>query len=283
MRRVLSLLVSLIGLLALFVLSGCGSGAEGVGRYECTELLSGELPLRVPESALVLDGGGRAGFELDGRDGTASWELSGEALRLTVDGRLYEGTLHEGVIRLAVENDLTMVFVREDLAADYRAALESEQAYRLSLQETWTGDWYGYWTMLAEEGRMDDSWYDCCARILPQPDGWLTLLFWDEDSSKEKPLGYLKLQPQSDETALAADGWFWFQSAQERSLELRLENGCLLCEGEHDANGERFRFSLCLRRWGETWLESEVQPYYYDTWYLPLIRAGEAMPDRIVK
>ena len=273
----------LIGVLCLLCLAGCLDTAEGVGRYECTELLSGELPLRVPESALVLDRGGHAYFELDGRDGAASWELSGEKLRLTVDGKSYEGALHEGVIRLAVENELTMVFVREDLAADYRAALESEQAYRLSLQETWAGDWYGYWALDDEEGRMENAWYDCCARILPQPDGWLTLRFWDEDSSEEKPLGYLKLRPQSDGTALAADGWFWFQSARESTLALRVENGLLLCEGEHDANGERFSFSLCLRRWGEEWLQSEAQPYYYDAWYLPLIRAGEAMPDRIMK
>ena len=41
---------------------------------------------------------------------------------------------------------------------------------------------------------------------------------------------------------------------------------------------------IYLRPWGSRWPGSEDEkPYYYESWYLPLIEAGEAMPDKIGK
>ena len=43
-----------------------------------------------------------------------------------------------------------------------------------------------------------------------------------------------------------------------------------------------FSFEIFLRPWGELWpgKDNEI-PYYYEDWYLPLIRAGSAMPDTV--
>ena len=53
----------------------------------------------------------------------------------------------------------------------------------------------------------------------------------------------------------------------------------LRLSGLHDAEGERFDYTLCLRRWGEEWPEDSERPYYYGDWYLPLIEAGASMPE----
>lgn len=281
MPKALTAFGLLIGILSLLCLSACQSAPAWLGRYDCVELLDGELPLDTPESALLLDRGGYARLELDGEGGTVSYTLEGEALRLYVDGAVLEGTLREGVIRLDTAEGLTLVYVQEDQAAAYREAHTAERERREALQQDWVGDWYGFWRIENAEGALENAWYDCCARIRALPEGGLYLLLWDEDSSALRPLAKLRLSVEEDAAARSTDGWFWFASGRDAGLLFRLEDGVFRAEGRHEDNGERFSYSLTLRRWGERWPEDAELPYYYDDWYLPLIRSGEPMPDRI--
>lgn len=281
MRKVLSALGLLLCIAALLCLSGCGAAPEEAGRYLCVQALDGELTLETPESVLLLDRGGKARLELGAEGGAASWTLEAGELRLHVDGAELRGTLEDGVLSLVSEDGLRFVYVREELAEAYRAALAEEQARREELELAWLGDWYGFWSLESEEGSLESAWYDCCARVRALSGGGLSLLLWDEDSEAEKPLAALRLLAEEEGLARAVDGWFWFASGVDCLTSLRLEEGCIRCEGLHEAGGERFSFTITLRRWGDEWPESAQRPYYYEDWYLPLLRAGEPMPDRM--
>ena len=61
-------------------------------------------------------------------------------------------------------------------------------------------------------------------------------------------------------------------------------NGTLLTiKGKYDAVGKGgFSYEIVLRPWGSLWeVPKDEQPYYYEDWYLPLIEAGEGMPDAL--
>lgn len=280
MRKALTALGLLMLILGLLCFSGCGNVPEGMGRYLCVRLSEGELPLDAPESVLLLDRGGYARIVFGEESGAAFWEMQDGQFHLTVDGTVYSGTLADGVLRLSA-GTLTFVFVREDLVPAFLAEAETENTHRAQLQALWEGDWYGYWQLDSEEGLLEDAWYDCCAKIRSLPEGGLYLLLWDEDSSAAQPFAKLRLLPEDGGLARTTDGRFWFETSGEAALLFRLEDGVLRCDGIHDANGERFSFSLVMRRWGDKWDSEEQTPYYRDDWYLPLIRSGAGMPDRM--
>ena len=57
---------------------------------------------------------------------------------------------------------------------------------------------------------------------------------------------------------------------------------CLFGRYEDPENeGSWFNYWIFLRPWGERWedLDDYMLPSYYESWYLPLITAGEPMPD----
>lgn len=274
--------VCLLLILALLCLSACGDTPPECGRYVCLEALDGSLSLEAPESALLLDRSGLARLELDGESGSVSWRLEGETLRLDVNGRELAGTLQDGVLRLDTGDGLTLVYVREEQAEAYLSSLRAEQERLGARQTEWGGDWYGFWRVENAEGQLAEAWYDCCLRVSVLPDGRYYCLLWDEDSAAEKPLGAFFLRPGDEGRAETAEGWFWFLDLGEKPLVVTLEDGCLRAAGRHEANGEDFSFLLVLRRWGAEWPKQAQTPYYYEDWYLPLIRQGEAMPDRMI-
>ena len=53
--------------------------------------------------------------------------------------------------------------------------------------------------------------------------------------------------------------------------------------GFYENGDDEFTYDIYLRPWGTYWddVAEEDLPYYYYDWYLPMIEAGEAMPDAI--
>ena len=107
------------------------------------------------------------------------------------------------------------------------------------------------------------------------------LLLWDEDQSAQEPMAEARLFFNEDDSATAADGYFWLLPLQGAEWTMRYADGRLTLTGHYEAEGDSFDYSLCLRPWGELWMDENEQPYYYDSWYLPLIRAEESMPDHM--
>jgi len=153
------------------------------------------------------------------------------------------------------------------------------------------GDWYGWWKMVNTSGDwawMDGYWWDCCAEV--EEDGAeLRLLLWDEDLPKETLLAILYIQSGKDGAPRCTGGEFLSAIMEEDGckIELRQNGGekFLTITGHYDAtvkNGS-FDYSIYLRPWGQRWEDAEDDelPYYYESWYLPLIEDGKEMPDEI--
>lgn len=269
--------------LALLLISvlvcACGEGDPAVGRYACVERWSGRIPLQAADGSLELDAAGFGRLTLDGQSGLVTWSREGTELRVTIGAETYRGTVEDGVIRLTGPEELTLVFAREEQAAEYREELTAHREVLGLWQTQLAGDWYGWWRIENSEGQLADTWYDLCGTLEAQPDGGLYLRLWDEDSSAKEPIAEALLYRTEDGGAEAGEGFFWLQTLGGSGWTLRLEDGALRLAARHDTEGERFDYTLCLRRWGEEWPENgDERPYYYTDWYLPLIGAGETMP-----
>lgn len=156
-----------------------------------------------------------------------------------------------------------------------------------------TGDWYGWWKMENTSGdwaKMYGYWWDCCAEA--QEDGEsVRLLLWDEDLPKETLLAVLRLESEKDGALRCAGGEFLSAVMEEDGCEIELkqegEEKFLTITGHYDAVVKEgsFDYSIFLRPWGQRWEDAEEDelPYYYESWYLPLIEDGEEMPDEIGK
>lgn len=153
-----------------------------------------------------------------------------------------------------------------------------------------TSDWYGWWRMdhcSGDWAHMYGYYWDCCAEITDQGES-LHLLLWDEDLSKDQFLAAAQLDKQNGtlrcvtgdflERELKADDWLVTSSNDECGPLLHIE-------GNYEAVGKGgFRYEIFLRPWGSLWPGSEEEkPYYYESWYRPLIEIGASMPDQIGK
>ena len=278
-RRIALLLC--LSLTICLCLSACSEPEPELGEYVCVEILDGELPLVLQESRLVLEHGGSARLELRGEGGAAHWYRSDEGMKLSVNGELLPAEWEDGVLRLETADGLTLVYAREDVAEDYAEALARRRATLAAQQSFWKGDWYGWWRIDRAEGELADTWYDLCARLTAQPDGSMHLLLWDEDQNASRPMCEARLVFNEDDSATATNGYFWFMPLEGADWTLQYADGRITLAGRHEAEGESFDYSLCLRPWGELWQDENERPYYYESWYLPLIRAEESMPDRM--
>ena len=207
-RALYSLAVAALLLALCLGLSGCAEKDSEAGNYVCVELWSGNVPLESAESSLNLLDYGLGQWSLDGETSNLRWSRSGERLRIQAGEASYAGTIGDGIIRLSGPDGLKLVYAREELAASYR---EEQTAYWETLglwQDAWLGGWYGWWRIENSEGALEDTWYDLCAYVVSQPDGKLFLTLWDEDTSREEPLGEAVFTRGEDGAAVLAEGWF---------------------------------------------------------------------------
>ncbi len=274
------MLLCLFVMICLF-LCGCGESEPEVGSYVCAEILDGALPLAMQESRLTLGKGGSARLERVEEGGAAHWNRDDDSFTLTVNGEVLSGHWEDGVLRLETPEGLTLVYVREDLAEAYTEQVTRRRATVAAQQSFWKGDWYGWWRIDNAEGELADTWYDLCARLTAQPDGSMYLLLWDEDQSASRPMGEARLFFNEDDSATAAEGYFWFMPLEGAEWTMQYADGRITLSGHHEAEVESFDYSICLRPWGEQWIDENERPFYYESWYLPLIRAEESMPDRM--
>lgn len=148
-------------------------------------------------------------------------------------------------------------------------------------------DWYGWWKMYDADGTwedMDGYWWDCCAKIA-ESSGAASLLIWDEDLGKDNWLA--EISAVSTDGGLSCAGGTLMSEhigADECTLSLSEDEGTLLTiEGRYESEKYgNFSYAMYLRPWGDEWSGDEDElPYYYESWYLPLIESGQGMPDTI--
>lgn len=256
--------------------------------YVCTGVITQNAVLEADDAypngaSIRLGSQGKGTIRLNEDSGELQWVLRGEALEVWVDGTASHGTLRNGVMVLdLMDSGVKLTLVRED-------ARERLQAQQESLSAIWTGDWYGRWQIQDASGEFSDAWYDCCASILPDAGGTFTMILWDEDGSRQVPMGQVVLKAQENgEAVLCSDsGYFWFSQLKDGEWTLDPSASSfadtLEIRGQHVSEEADFAYSIVLRPWGLDWKDvpMEQQPFHYETWYLPLIQAGKSMPDRI--
>ncbi len=152
-------------------------------------------------------------------------------------------------------------------------------------------DWYGWWKMDRCSGdwsKMYGYFWDCCAEIDRDGEGGLRLILWDEDLPKETRLAEAVLAEDEGELRclsgsfldreLAKSDWTLMESGDECGTLVSIE-------GQYKAVGKGgFHYVIYLRPWGDRWPGGEDErPWYYESWYLPLLDAGQPMPAEIGK
>ena len=270
----------LLAALLLAVLSACGEEDPNAGVYLCTEVEVGEDLVKPSELysgdvRLELRTGGGGRLTLGENEGDIRWSLEGDKLTVDVNGTACRGSLKEGVIRLDLLSEgVILTLPREELAA----ALPTPTP-QPALLTACAGDYYGWWEITNSVGAMPETWYDCCASAILTEDG-LLLTLWDEQTSRVEPMSVLTLTGEGD-TLSCSDGWFWYADVEAGDVAVSFADGQLELSGHHDAQGESFDFQIHLRPWGAEWEDPDARPYSYRFWYLPLLEAGEQMPDEI--
>ena len=270
----------LLAALLLTSLTACGEPDPNAGVYLCTEVAVGEdvvspSELYNGEVRLELRTGGSGRLRLGENEGDIRWSLEDGKLSLDVNGVSCPGELKDGLIRLDLMNEgVILSLIREDLADTLPTPTPQPQLLR-----DMSGEYYGWWEIENSRGSMPDTWYDCCASAVLSEDG-LLLTLWDEQTSRLEPMAALSLTGEG-ESLHVESGWFWFDTLAEDGAEIAIRDGMLELSGRHDAAGERFDYAIHLRPWGAEWEDPDARPYSYRFWYLPLIEAGEAMPDII--
>ena len=270
LRRLTALLLLLAALLCL---CACGTDDPICGRWRCTGAQGEDHALEAWQLEgepvlLSLYSDGRGSLSRSGQEGSLSWTRTGDALDLKIGGVVLSAEIRDDCILLEAEPGLFLRFERDE---------ELPENPEPPVYETWT--WFGWWSVEASADKLPETWMDCCAS-LEDGDFGPVLRIWDEKSSRGEPLGLVYLRWDGSE-AVSESGWFLQAEIGEGDWRLEPE-GILDLKGSGGAEGEEFSFRICLRPWGDRWENTgEHPPLHLRDWYLPLIDAGEAMPDQM--
>ena len=163
------------------------------------------------------------------------------------------------------------------------------------LRDWWNGDWYGWWNVYGCWGAYEDlgsAWWDVCGTIDIGADGTGTVTLWDEDYTRAEPMVSASVSLNS--SGVGTHGTMMSEGG--RFMDIALEHAnwiidpglseytdMIYISGNYENGDDQFTYDMFLRPWGTSWDDAKAEdlPYYYHDWYLPLIEAGEPMPDSI--
>ena len=301
MKKILSLALALMMLLALGACGGKGGGTSddpNLGKYIGAEFSGdGSQWFRLDEiydegeSYIELKSGGKGVFCLGGDATDIKWELKSDgSLKLTRDSLESSGTLQDGVITLTDlwGSAVTVTFIKGDGAA-------STEKTDNALLDWWNGDWYGWWKMTGCSGdyeEMEGAWWDICGTIDIGSDMTGIVRLWDEDYSRDSLMAKVNVSLSTSGTGehgtlTSEDGQFtdvylehadWIVDPGLVDFE-----DLIRIDGYYENGDDEFYYEIYLRPWGIEWddVDADSLPSRYEDWYLPLIRAGKPMPDAI--
>lgn len=163
----------------------------------------------------------------------------------------------------------------------------------------WNGEWYGWWVIYDTDGEYEEYegyWWDACAIIDVDSSYTGSVEIWDQDGSRDtNTIGYATVSLDSDDasnhgTMYSEGGWFmntdlaygdWIVDPGQMNYE------DMICfSGTYAGEDGSYSYDVYFRPWGTMWDDvyanyPEDVPYFYFDWYLPLIQAGQSMPDEI--
>ena len=290
--RILSFLILLCALAS--ALCACGQAADSSGlsgSYDLAGAADDDLIL-TDEAAtgtplhFRLDPGG-TGIVSDGeRTGRLTWSESEGFVMIEGGGILLGGSVDGADLLLkAAGSDTVLRFVPADVPSpDAEEEKPADSAENMGAENAAVFSWYGWWKITESDGSMPLSWYDCCARLRQIQDSAYQLTVWDEDGSAAEPLATVTFRDEGDGHLISLYGTWMFDDIDFGEWNIDIPSEVLCMENlKHDANGTAFTYSFYLRNWGDRWKSSpkEQLPFYFDDWYLVLLKEKADMPDRI--
>ncbi|MBQ7473751.1 MAG: zinc ribbon domain-containing protein [Oscillospiraceae bacterium] len=250
--------------------------------------------------SIELQKGGKCVLTVNGATDTATWKLDGEAFTLSGNGLDLSGTLSGGVLCLddIMDTGVAVYFTRD---GSLQAESESVPA-----ESVWAGDYYGWWAAdnltgeFAGDGDTLPSW-DVCATIEDYGDGTGVIYVWDEDNDAILQADVAFAEGLTEKgTMMCVGGRFMDAGLNEGewtvepgdSMVSALES-MLFISGHYidpENTNNSLDYYIIMRPWGMRWedaasadtsemLFADLMPFQYKNWYLPLIEAGEPMPD----
>ncbi len=215
-------------------------------------------------------------------------------------------SLKKGQLTVEIYGD-SFIFVPGTGEAPFTTLEEYEQNQRDAVDlDWWDGDWYGWWVVTDASFEDEDiigRAMDCCAVIDTNEDNTGNVKIFDADCAENEYIitGDVKFTAASTERGamLLESGTFlgldieygdWYVDPGS-SIVSKIDNMIVirgrLIDDADESNW--FAYEIYLRPWGTRWEDvrnmdttympfDDMMPIAYDSWYLPLIEAGEEMP-----
>ncbi len=162
----------------------------------------------------------------------------------------------------------------------------------------WLGDWYGTWSVVNGTGEYEDiagGTWDCCAYINATEDGNYYLSIWDEDYNDydNNCLAETELEFKTEfafgergamQTTDYEGNYFWTGSLDSSSWYidpdmLSYKDTFTVYADLTDENGDTCEYMITLCKFGCEWDETAgAYPEYYESYFLPLMNEGVALP-----
>lgn len=264
-----------------------------LGTYYGVSCTLEETTLDAGEDWVELKARGKVQLSLMGSMMRGTWKLQDGTLILTCPGEQLTGTLNRGVMVLESEQ------IRYTLAKP-GAEVEIETTIPRESYDSWSGDYYGWWSIYGQD-EPEDSFWDVCGRITVEGSGGQVEL-WDTTCRREERLcrAQVEFLPGSTQRGRMQVQSGWFQGKELEPGDWAFDpgetivknlDGAVMLLGDY---GPGQQYLVFLLPWGMTWdaveqMPQSLKPYEdmlpgaYDSWYLPKIQAGRSMPDGFPK
>ena len=159
-----------------------------------------------------------------------------------------------------------------------------------AIGELGDSEWYGWWMVTDATGdfeEYDGAYFDCCVNFEPTSEGYTLMSIWDEvyTDYNENCIGEIYLEHYEDLGYSSVGGYFLTGDdiASDGQVTVipditEIENTLFTTIPVEAENGG-FTATLFLTEWGYEWDEELGEyPTYYDSYFLPLMEDGEALP-----
>lgn len=293
-----------------------GGGDEAVlGRYEGVRCVVEGIEMGAEEEWVELKSGGKVRLHLMGDTYQGKWTLDGENLTITQSGDEYSGILRDGVMTVDFYG-MNYTFAKDGAQVPQAQTQSPEGESRIPANaQLWEGDWYGWWILQNGTGSWEEAssnFWDTCARIWVEDDGTGYIEFWDEDNEAGEcfanaTVEFVKEGTTASQGAMVCrEGTFWNTELENLAWVVNPDESpmgttvtdAICVRGTYvdpENSGDSFDYEIYLRPWGVEWEDvrgadaaslpyDDMMPAYYDSWYLPLIKAGVTeAPDLVGK
>ena len=293
-----------------------GGGDEAVlGRYEGVRCVVEGIEMGAEEEWVELKSGGKVRLHLMGDTYQGKWTLDGENLTITQSGDEYSGILRDGVMTVDFYG-MNYTFAKDGAQVPQAQTQSPEGESRIPANaQLWEGDWYGWWILQNGTGSWEEAssnFWDTCARIWVEDDGTGYIEFWDEDNEAGEcfanaTVEFVKEGTTASQGAMVCrEGTFWNTELENLAWVVYPDESpmgttvtdAICVRGTYvdpENSGDSFDYEIYLRPWGVEWEDvrgadaaslpyDDMMPAYYDSWYLPLIKAGVTeAPDLVGK